>query len=32
MRKDEKKPKPWEAVDPKVPIVESGHLDNKRNR
>ena len=25
----EKEPKPWEAVDPKPPIVQSGHMENR---
>lgn len=30
MRKeDEKKPLPWEAVDPKPPVIQSGHLENQ---
>lgn len=33
MRQDEKKPIPWEAVDPKPPVIHSGHLENRtRNR
>lgn len=32
MRKDgkEKKPIPWEAVDPKPPIIQSGHMENRK--
>ena len=30
MRKEEeKKPLPWEAVDPKLPVVRSGHLEDR---
>ncbi len=29
MKEDEKKPIPWETVDPKPPIVHSGHMENK---
>lgn len=30
MRKeDEKKPLPWETVDPKPPVIQSGHLENQ---
>ena len=30
MRKeDEKKPIPWEAVDPKPPVIQSGHMENR---
>lgn len=33
MKEEEKKnPAPWEATDPKPPVVHSGHLENqKRN-
>lgn len=31
MRKeDDKKPVPWEASDPKLPVVRSGHLENRK--
>lgn len=30
MKEEEKKPLPWEAVDPKPPVVRSGHLEGKR--
>ncbi len=29
MKKDEKKPLPWEAVDPKPPVIQSGHMENR---
>ena len=29
MKEDEKKPIPWEAVDPKPPVIHSGHLENR---
>lgn len=29
-KEEEKKPIPWEAADPKPPIIHSGHLENKR--
>ena len=32
MKEDEKKPISWEIVDPKLPVVQSGHLENKRRR
>jgi len=33
MKEDEKKPLPWEAVDPKPPVIRSGRLENRiRNR
>jgi hypothetical protein len=32
MKEEEKKPITWEAADPKLPVVQSGHLeDRKRN-
>ena len=32
MKEEEKKPIPWEAVDPKPPIIHSGHLENRRQK
>jgi len=33
MKEDEKQPIPWEAVDPKPPVIRSGRLENRiRNR
>ena len=30
MKKEEEKTlKPWEAVDPKPPVIQSGHLENQ---
>ena len=29
MKKEEKKPLPWEAVDPKPPVIRSGHMDTR---
>lgn len=29
MKEDEKKPHSWEAVDPKPPVIQSGHLENR---
>ena len=29
MKEDEKKPIPWEAADPKPPVIHSGHLENR---
>ena len=29
MKEDEKKPLPWEAVDPKPPVIRSGRLENR---
>ena len=26
----EQRPVPWEVCDPKVPVVRSGHLENRR--
>ena len=28
MKEDEKKLQSWEAVDPKPPVIRSGHLEN----
>ena len=30
VKEEEKKPVPWEAVDPKPPVIQSGHLENRR--
>ena len=30
MHEEEKKPTPWEAGDPKLPVVQSGHFEKKR--
>ncbi len=30
MKKDEKEPVKWEACDPKLPVVQSGHMENRR--
>lgn len=30
MKEDEKKPITWEVADPKPPIVQSGHMENRR--
>ena len=27
---EERKPLPWEAADPKVPIIQSGHFENRK--
>lgn len=29
MKEEERQPLPWEAVDPKPPIIRSGHLENR---
>ena len=31
MKQEEKKPIPWEAVDPKPPVVRSGRMENRKN-
>ena len=28
MKEEKKQPIPWEAVDPKPPVIRSGHLEN----
>lgn len=30
MKEEEKKPVPWEATDPKPPIIRSGHMENRK--
>lgn len=30
-KRDEKPPIPWEAADPKPPVIHSGHLENRRH-
>ncbi len=30
MKQEEKKPIPWEIADPKPPIIQSGHMENKK--
>ena len=30
MKQEEKKPLSWEVADPKVPVVQSGHLENRK--
>ena len=32
MKEEEKKPTPWEAVDPKPPVIRSGRMEGRRNR
>ena len=27
--KEQKKPVPWEMVDPKPPVIRSGHMENR---
>ena len=29
MKEDEKKSIPWETVDPKPPVIHSGHMENR---
>ena len=29
MKEDERKPNPWEAVDPRPPVIRSGHMENR---
>ena len=31
-KKEEKQPIPWEAKDPKPPVVRSGHMENRVKR
>ncbi len=30
MKEEEKKPIPWEAADPKLPVIQSGHMENRK--
>ena len=30
MKQEEKKPITWEVADPKLPVVESGHMENRK--
>lgn len=32
VKEEEKKPNPWEAGDPKLPVVQSGHMENRRHK
>ncbi len=29
MKREEKKPPVWEARDPKPPVIQSGHMENR---
>ena len=30
MKEEEKQPLPWETVDPKPPVIQSGHMENRK--
>lgn len=30
MKEEERKPLPWEAADPKLPVIRSGHMENRK--
>lgn len=30
MKQEEKKPINWEVSDPKLPVVQSGHMENRK--
>ena len=30
-KNEEKKPIPWEVADPKPPVIQSGHMENRRH-
>ncbi len=30
MKKEEKKPIAWEVKDPKPPVIQSGHMENRK--
>lgn len=29
-KKEDPKPVPWEMVDPKPPVIQSGHMENRK--
>ena len=29
-KQEEKQPIPWDVVDPKPPVIRSGHMENRR--
>ena len=29
-KQEEKKPVPWEVADPKPPVIQSGHFENRK--
>ena len=29
-KEEEKKPIPWEVADPKLPVIRSGHMENRK--
>lgn len=31
-KEEEKKPIPWEVADPKLPVIQSGHCENRRQK
>jgi hypothetical protein len=32
MKQEEKKPIPWEVSDPKPPVIQSGHMESRRQK
>ena len=32
MKRDDKKPITWEVADPKPPVIESGRMENRRQK
>jgi hypothetical protein len=32
MKKEEEKPTSWEVCDPKLPVVRSGHMEDRRQK
>ena len=30
MKEEEKKPQVWEITDPKPPVIQSGHMENRK--
>lgn len=29
-KREEKRPVPWEVADPKPPVIQSGHMENRK--
>ena len=30
-KEEERKPIPWEVADPKLPVIQSGHFENRKH-
>ena len=31
-KEEEQKPIPWEVADPKLPVIQSGHFENRKQK